>query len=102
MKTIKSLLGLFHGVFASKEEYEKDVSNLDIRLGRIMGNILGLLTERAIEQGDIHEFNHCIAVIALGDSNHSSQTYTCPLPIDTPIRPEDILLYQFPKLDEAK
>jgi hypothetical protein len=58
---------------------------VEVYLGRLSGATLVFLGRRALKRGDLHEFNHCSAVIAVGntDGDHSR----CPLDVDIPMSP---------------
>ena len=99
ISNIKDLLGLFTGITRKRESFEKNIPNFEFRVGILTGNALGFIARKALKRGDIHEFNHCLASLTIGNSDHeSSEAFKiCPLPKDELIERGEILLYQFPE-----
>ena len=63
----------------------KDVPYVEFYLGRLSGVALVWLVRKALQRGDVHEFNHCSAVLAIGntDGDHTN----CPLDVTIPMTP---------------
>ena len=56
---------------------------LDRTLGDRIGALLVWLGKRAIRRGDRHEFNHLLAAVLVGNSDHCAPE-NCTLSIDEP------------------
>lgn len=66
------------------------VPYVEFYLGRLCGAVLVWLGKRALKRRDLHEFNHCSASIASGNS--AGDHIDCPLNIPVPLSPADALL----------
>lgn len=60
-----------------RESRNKQVPWLEWYLGRLAGAALVWTAKKALRRGDVHEFNHCCAVIEVG--NTDGDHHGCPL-----------------------
>lgn len=67
----------------------RDVPYAEFYLGRLMGAGLVWLGKRALRRGDVHEFNHCSAVLAVG--NTDGDHFDCQLNGLAPLTPDEAL-----------
>lgn len=69
----------------------RDVPYADFYLGRLSGAVLVWLAKRALKRGDVHEFNHCSAVIAVG--NTDGDHFNCQLRTPVPLAPANFEIH---------
>lgn len=61
----------------------KHVPWVEWYLGGLSGTVLIWLGKKALDRGDVHEYNHCVAVLAIGNTDGDHKD--CPLNVDMPL-----------------
>ena len=70
---------------------------VEVYLGRLSGAALLWLARQALKRGDVHEFNHCGAVLAVGntDGDHSECPLNVDIPMSTPMALRTVVQYEW-------
>lgn len=81
-----------------KPKVYDNVPNFDYWVGRFAMKLLGILTKRALDRKDYHEFNHSFLGIYVANSNHVKEYFdTCFVPSTTFIRAGEEFKITLPK-----
>lgn len=102
-KVVSMIKKTWQLLVGKRPESEKNTPLFEYKVSELVGHAIAWMAVRAYKRGDTHMFNHDLAALAAGNSNHSNEAFKlCFVPSDRPLSASERLVIEIPPKEPAK